>query len=248
MSAPTPIVNGTSGYYVQPEERGQDSTGPYRIVRYEGTRAQMKALELTIGLANYTYKSSPSGAKDSIEIRFAGTQGSTIDPGQTIWEIRYDKHELDIGRSTAALSLTALQAQQLRDYILLGTASAQDPTTTLGQLMALVRAGEKHVQRSVPTVSRTITFASQSAVTASQQNVDRIITTPSMYAVEGFPSDLVFSLPSNLDPINTDTGLIVHWGWLKFGPTVTRVAYSKTSISQLWQYGLWAQVEYGIPI
>ncbi len=255
MSAPTPVVNGTSGAYLQPAERGNDSTGPYRVLRYEGTRNAMRAKELTLGLAPYSYKESFSGAKDVIEVRLASGQVDGIEAPQVVWEVRYSPVEKDILRSNAARTLLVSQERdQLRRYL-----SGEDipfssyqglyAGSALEQFVEAIKAGETSVRQFIPTLTRTITMATPLLAFIAVQNIGRIIRTPSLFGAEGLlPGDFVFPLPNDPDPIpTTDAPLRLHYGWQKSGVDGTRTAYQKTAIVQTYEYGLWPEYVYQMP-
>jgi len=252
MSAPTPIVNGTSGAYLQPAEFGIDSTGFFWVARFEGTRAQMKALIPGIALSGglYNYRESFTGGKDQLEVRYANQPGNIEQP-QTVWEIRYNPVEKDILRSVAARDLTSDEKAQLKEYMAdpsFGNAPAVDSGSVMEQFLEIIKSGETSVLEFAPTLTRTITIGSQSQVQASQERVGKIIRTASMFGLEGFPNDLVFTLPNDADPVpDSDDVRILRYGWMKEGPSVTRIAFQKTSIQQNWIYGLWPQSVYGIP-
>ncbi len=252
MSAPTPVVNGTSGAYLQPAERGNDSTGPYRVLRYEGTRNAMRAKELTLGLAPYSYKESFSGAKDVIEVRLASGQVDGIEAPQVVWEVRYSPVEKDILRSNAARTqLTTLEREGLRFYIDSpeGNTPAHAAGSVLEQFIETIKAGETSVRQFIPTLTRTITMATPLLAFIAVQNIGRIIRTPSLFGAEGLlPNDFVFPLPNDPDPIpTTDAPLKLHYGWQKSGVDGTRTAYQKTAIVQTYEYGLWPEVVYQMP-
>ncbi len=255
MSAPTPIVNGTSGAYLQPAEFGIDSTGFFWVARFEGTRAQMKALIPGISLSGglYNYRESFTGGKDQLEVRYANQPGNNEQP-QTVWEIRYNPVEKDILRSDKARGLTKNERLGLRAYLSNpddpNNQPAVDPGSLVDQILACIEAGETSVLQFAPTLTRTITVGTITQVQASQERIGKIIRTSSMYGLEGFPSDLVFTLPNDGDPVpDADFDRrVLHYGWMKEGPNVTRIAFQKTSIQQNWVYGLWPEVIYGIPL
>ncbi len=258
MSAPTPVVNGTSGAYLQPAERGNDSTGPYRVLRYEGTRNAMRAKELTLGLAPYSYKESFSGAKDVIEVRLASGQVDGVEAPQIIWEVRWSPVEKDILRSEAALALSDKERKVLRSYIANPEKfEFKSPAITSDaglQIYETIKSGETSVRQFVPTLTRTITMATPSLAFVAVQNLGKIFRTPSLYGGEGLlPSDFVFPLPNAVDPpsvIDPDVGVAIrrHFGWMKSQMDGTRTAYQKTAVVQGYEYGLWPEVIYGMPL
>ncbi len=197
---------------------------------------------------HHNLRQSFTGGADEIEARLSTT---SIENPPVVWEMRSNVFEKNLLRSPAADTLTDPERDQLQEYMQ-DTSEGKAPaitSDTMGQFVAMIRKGETSVLDEAPVLTRSIAVGSQYAVKVSQANVKKIIRTSSMFSLEGFPSDLIFTLPTDADPVPRDSlDLRLHYGWRKSAPEIARTAYIKTAIQQSWTYGLWAEVPYGLPL
>jgi len=114
-------------------------------------------------------------------------------------------------------------------------------------LYLMLKAGIESFPIEASTIRHTMLTSNQWVAMASFNNQGRIISSPSMYSVEGVPSTLLFSvpvLPSPLQFIETPGDL--QYGWRKIRPHVSRLSRMKWRITQNYQFGLWPVKAFGM--
>jgi hypothetical protein len=99
------------------------------------------------------------------------------------------------------------------------------------------------------TVRHSLVTSSQWPQQAAYNNVGRIISTASMYSIEGVPVNIFFEVPATPVPgvfLVTPGDLV--YGWKKIRPDVTRLNKWKWRIQQNYQFGLWPTQFFGLAI
>ena len=113
-------------------------------------------------------------------------------------------------------------------------------------LYLLSKSGMEVFPIEASVISHTQLVSNQYAVQASFLNVGRIISSASMYSMEGVPNSLLYAVPTIPTPSQfIETAGDLQYGWRKVRPKVTRLAYFKWRIAQSYQFGLWATKAYG---
>ena len=113
-------------------------------------------------------------------------------------------------------------------------------------LYLLMKAGMTSFPVEASVIKHTQLVSNQYAVKASFINVNRLLSSSSLYSVEGAPSALLFDVPVNPAPSQfiEDPGDL-QYAWRKVRPSVTRLAQFKWRIVQNYQFGLWAVNPWG---
>jgi hypothetical protein len=249
-----PTVNGTKGAYPQPAVIGEDSSGQYTEVRYEGTTKEINALVPSLRAAHATWKITRSftGAKDTLEARIPmpvnlfGTNEPEIPVDE--WELFSQDVEKEMieSNSTVVESLTENERAGLKQYIIdpgPDTIPARLPGSNLDKLVKLAIAGVHSIVVSVPTLRHTQTVSANWTTKAAMTNVHKLFTTAALMTSEGVPSDVLFDMPQEVSVRADQT-----FAWMKKYPTVRISSKNKRQIEQEWVYGLWSTLLYGDPI
>ena len=107
-------------------------------------------------------------------------------------------------------------------------------------LYLLMKAGNEVFPMEASVIRHSQLTSNQYAVKASYNNMSRLISTASMYSLEGVPTTLLFNvpaLPTAAQFIETMGDL--QYGWRKVRPAVSRLSRMKWRIVQNYQFGLW---------
>jgi len=116
-------------------------------------------------------------------------------------------------------------------------------------LYLLMKAGVENFPVENSKIQHTMVTSNQYAVKASFINQGRLISTASMYSVEGTPLNLLFNVPSMPLPTQfIEVAGDLQYAWRKIRPQVARLSRLKWRIVQTYQFGLWAVKPYGIPL
>lgn len=248
MSA-APIINGQALAHEQPQRYGWDSSGPYLIRSWHGTRVAIAA-QYSLCVADGAFAEVKQGiALDSLEARYAIPAGSGNPTTDIVdnWEfsagvVEKDFLEADI---SAINSLDDADRTQLRNLIVNPPATSDATPAWESQdgadLYALVKRGLRSVRVNHPILRHTLTVGSSYAVKASMANVGQLLSTAKVIHDELLPTDILFNLPAT---VYAGSDRLVY-AWFKMHPTVRVASRSKTQIEQEWEYGLWPTVLLG---
>lgn len=132
------------------------------------------------------------------------------------------------------------QSSQKRLSIAAGSAAR-----TLADVIAM---GQDSFDVFVPQLKHTKTVNSAYPIRPRNVNVGSIISTPTMYATENIPNNVLFDLPDYIDPAPASGKPVLSWGWYKDSPAVNQIARLKFQIVETWTYGLWPVAVYGTPL
>lgn len=170
------------------------------------------------------------------------------------WELHSNKVEKDFLNAQNALvaSLSPTDIKILQNF--LDNTPSPLPTTppvaddgmalsTAGvSAYQLILLGVKSVVIFQPLLKHTQTTSNIYAIQASFTNVGQILSTATMLTL--LPGTLAFTMPT--DPTYGKTGF--SFGWLKDYPNVTVSAFNKTQISQDFEFGLWNNTMFNVPL
>ena len=107
-------------------------------------------------------------------------------------------------------------------------------------LYLLMKKGVAEFPVESSTIRLTSTVSNLYSILASYNNCNRIISTPSMYSLEGVPNALLFSVPLYVSAVQfVETTGDLQYGWRKIRPEITRKSSTKWSIVQNYKFGLW---------
>lgn len=113
----------------------------------------------------------------------------------------------------------------------------------------LLHAGVEDFPIRAPIIRHSLVTSSLYAVQAATNNVGRVISTPSMYNIEGVPLNVLFNVPTQPNAqqfIQTQGDL--QYGWRKPDPSVSRLNRLKWRIQQNYLFGLWPIQLFGNPL
>jgi hypothetical protein len=120
---------------------------------------------------------------------------------------------------------------------------------TAKNLYYALKAGQTEFPQEASIIRHSMVTSNQYAQEASYANVDRIISSSSMYNIEDVPTDIFFSVPST--PIPTAflvTPGDLQYGWRKIRPNVTRLNRWKWRIQQNYLFGLYPTQFFGLAL
>ena len=115
-------------------------------------------------------------------------------------------------------------------------------------LANLIISGVRSQIMFQPSLRLTMTVNDAYPIGANFVNVGSIISSASLPLLYNVPSDLLFSLPDNSDPQLDASRPVLHYGWFMDAPEVRQIAWLKWQLVFNWQYGLWPEAMYGIPL
>ena len=259
-------ITGQLGSFQQPGRWGRDANGNYTDWVFEGTKNEVSlmaaAYAQTLGLA---YEVTESFGKFRLVVHFPWS--TVVDPSTdytATWEFFANHAEKDLLAATTESSniggLSVYQVQSIRNKLQSPPGPDDTPlvaadfqhngetngATALG-IFNLMMAGVKSFPVNQPILRKTVITSLQFAVKASLANVGAILTTNRLSSDESIPNTLLFSLP-NFSPTAGASLYSMNYGWYKTFPTIQQVALLKWSITQEWQYGLWAYTIWGAPL
>lgn len=120
------------------------------------------------------------------------------------------------------------------------------------ELFNLMKTGQSHFRVFVPVLERrriaSSTFDFNATSSGAYVNVGSIISVASITADAALPNPRLFTLPAGGAAVEIQGGLIYNYGWLKNYPEYSQSAGNKAVLSQTWEYGLWSEAIYGVPI
>lgn len=241
-------INGQRGAFPQPGHFGRSEAGAYTVKIFEGTLAEIYqvagVVEASGGLWEIT--ESFSGAKHRMECRFPLDFNTTEAPVQD-WELFSQEVEKDVLEADLAAfdGISRDEKEKIRAAIDNPQAHQSpalvNPTAIILYLEML--DGLRSVRVAVPHLRHTQTVSTLWAVGAALTNVTKIISTPSLRALESVPGSLLFNLPSG-----SSSRTRAQYGWYKKFPTVRIAAGHRIQLEQEWEYGLWSTLIYGNPL
>lgn len=261
-----PTLSGQKGAFYQPAVWGRNESGNYSLWSFEGSKSEVAALAAGYAqVQGLMYEVKEFPGKSRLDVRFPwNMQG--IDPKTDLienWELFANTVEADI-LSTAIPSgilnnFTQQQIAKIRfllsqppdpgdaanypkqaDFVLDSGTDGMNAYT----VWVRMKKGVLNFPVEAPVLRHTITTSLAYAIPASLVNVRKLLSTTSLYQLEGAPLVYLFNLP--LDPPPTDPLLV--YGWRKVFPTIQQVALLKWQIVQEYHYGLWDTTFWPPPI
>lgn len=251
------IQSGNRGAFYQPATWGRNESGNYSSWSFHGTKLEIYALAASYAqIEGLMYEVKESFGLYRLDVRFPwNMQG--IDPRTDKaenWEIFANTVEKDILStqipSGVLKDMTPQQIAKIR-FLLSDPPDPADSANYPKQtdfvldsggdgLKAYVvwlrmKKGVLNFPEEAPVLRHTITTSRQYAIPASFINVRNLITTKTLYDLEGAPANYLFNLP--IDPAPDDPLLV--YGWRKLFPTIQQIALLKWQIVQEYHYGLW---------
>ena len=113
-------------------------------------------------------------------------------------------------------------------------------------LYLLMRAGNTVFPVEASVIRHSQVTSNIYAVQASYNNFGRLISTNSMYSLEGTPSQLLFAVPTLPSPQQfIETAGDLQYAWRKTRPHVSRLSRMKWRTVQNYQLGLWPVKTFG---
>lgn len=113
----------------------------------------------------------------------------------------------------------------------------------------LLRAGTVQYPIRAPIIRHSLVTSSLYAVQASTNNVGKVISSSSMYTIEGVPNTLLFGVPTQPAPQEfIQTAGDLQYGWRKPDPAVSRLNRLKWRIQQNYIFGLFPIQLFGNPL
>lgn len=111
---------------------------------------------------------------------------------------------------------------------------------TAKQFYSLMKNGFENYPVTAPTIRHSVVTSNVYTVKASYINALRIISPPSMYSIEGVPTNIFYTVPTTPAAVQ----FIIAPGDLQYGyrktyPNITRLNRWKWRIQQNYIYGLW---------
>ncbi len=265
-------INGKRGAHAQPGKYGLNETGFYSHTVFEGTAADIAARASAYAAINVLYEVEglPGGRA---RLTYYATWANANQLGQEVpveaWELDSQEVEKDLlDADFPHGSLTPLSSSDRATISgLINNGISWNGTTNPVELPGAGGSNESHTIDDVPNsksfyllmksgvrafpvpahvIRHTFTVSNQYAVKASENNVDRILSTAYMNSTEGVPNDLLFNVPTK--PAATqfiETSGDLQYGWRKIEPSVSNIALQRRQITQNYQFGLWAVKMYG---
>ena len=156
----------------------------------------------------------------------------------SIWA--FDDGNLNFGTDpktiTTASGVTTVPATETRAVVHLPSADYDAAYS----LYLLMRAGNEVFPMEASVIRHSQVTSNLYAVQASYNNMNRLISSPSMYSVEGVPGTLLFAVPSAPSVQQyIETPGDLQYAWRKVRPAVSRLSRLKWRITQNYQFGLW---------
>lgn len=261
------ILSGLKGAFPQPGTWGRNESGNYSLVSFEGSKQEVKLLAYAYAqIPGLLYEVKEQFGKSRIDVRFPwNVQG--IDPRTDFidnWELFANTVEADI-LSTAIPSgiLDTLSAEQIAkirfllsqppdpgdeanypavgDFTLDGDGTSGAKAYTVWTRM---KKGVLNFPVEAPILRHSITTSLAYAIPASLIHVRQLLTTNSLYQLEGAPLNYLFNLPVDAPPADA----ALTYAWRKVFPTIQQVALLKWQIVQEYHYGLWDTTFWPLPI
>lgn len=250
-------LSGQRGAFYQPATWGRNESGNYSLWSFEGSKREVFALAASYAqIQGLMYEVKESFGKYRLDVRFPwNMQG--IDPRTDLienWELFANTVEADILSTVIPSGVldgaTAQQIAKIR-FLINTPPDPADPTNYPVQsdfvldsggdglnayvVWTRMKKGVLNFPVEAPVLRHTATTSLQFAIPASLINVRKLLSTQSLYTLEGAPAAYLFNLP--VDPPPVDPLLI--YGWRKVFPTIQQVALMKWQIVQEFHYGLW---------
>lgn len=254
----------TQGVGVQFE---QTYRGPFQMVSNLGD------LQRSVGwTVEFTSKNSP--LVDLVATITTTPGGNPNSDFQDSWELARNSVQKELLESDHPLisTLDATNLAELKKYmanpdlfvtdngfsaVVAGTGPSYDAATYLWDLF---QSGVKNVEVRQPILRLTRTISLLYTSSTSLNNVDKVLTTSTMMADSGVPSDYVIDLGILFDNLTSRVALksdgsqaradslVLKFGWLKDVTALSRYGSQRQTIVSEWKLGLYDTKLYGDPI
>jgi hypothetical protein len=255
------IINGKKGCHQQPTRYGKNESGFYSVVQFEGTAKEIKiraAAYDAIG-AQYEVEEMFGGlCRLNVFLSWASAGQVAIETPVSVWEYEPMETEKDLLDADFPFANTysggvGEVSNQNKGVILKALADLPEDDTlppamypdgtqdSSVSLYYLMRAGVRSYPVNAATIRHTQVVSNRYNNKVAFTNVGRLLSSATLVAVEGVPSDLLFDVPSepSVTQYVEDAGDL-GYAWRKLDPQITESAYQKKQITRRWQFGLWA--------
>ena len=217
----------------------------------EDVQKNLLEADFQFGSVNLTSKLSRTAAANIVEDTGAvwippGTYGNTyglVYGTSNIWNF-------DNGAMTTADLNTVIAAYVSAtgstggSYKYVSLPSADYPSVF--SLVLLMKAGNEVFPMEASVIRHSMLTSNLYAVKASYNNMGRLISTPSMYSLEGVPTSLLFDVPSYPSASQfIETAGDLQYAWRKVRPAISRLSRMKWRVTQNYQFGLWPVKTFG---
>lgn len=257
------IRTGTPGPHPQPTSYGRNDAGQFSTISFEDVdpnKINLMAATYDAQGYNYTVDHSFGKSKLTVQISYNYQQQGNEVP-LDLWEYVGRSTPKDILQAVTNTGITATLTQKnielLRKCQNDNFSDTADKKTLVAsdftdgnpanamKLYALMKSNVTDYPIIAPILRHTQTVSFVYPITLSQLNVGKIISTSTMFALEPtLPGWAANGLPTIAPPTFTD-GKRFAFGWFKDSPTIQQIAFRKQTITQEFQYGLWALEMYG---
>lgn len=260
------VITGSKEVFPQPTSYGQNDAGSFSIIPFESTDPnKINALAAQFQALGYNYNVEHSFGKSKITLQLAFNP-LAIEAPVDLWEYIGQDAQKDLLCSAVQTGITATLSQQNIEIIrqclandFSSTASKDASVKTLAQsdftdgnpanafkIYNLMKAGVTDSLVQTSTIRHTQTVSYVYPLTLSKLNLNRIISTPTLIAMENPPNWAVTGLPSDIPP-GFQT-IQAQFAWRKKSPTIQQIAFRKEQLIQEFEYGLWATDVWGLPL
>lgn len=259
-------INGHKGCHQQPTRYGKNESGFYSVVSYEGTSREIKiraAAYDAIGAVYEVEEMHGGFCRLNVYLTWANAGQVAQETPVSVWELDPNEVEKDlldadfpfastyvppdehfgigaVSRQNRMAVKTALDTVPEDDS--LPPALFDDGTYESAlALYFLMRAGVRAYPVNAMVIRHTQVVSNRYSNKVAMTNCGRILSTSTLIALEGVPSDLLFDVPTEpsvTQSIQSPGDL--QYGWRKAWPQITESAYQKKQIVRRWQFGLWA--------
>lgn len=233
-------INGQRGAFLQPTRYGFDTSGPYAIFVWKGTKdeclANVPAIEASGGL--WEMRESYSGSGCELEARFPTEAGFPEEKPESTWELFPTDADQDILDSDVAVvkALSQTDREKIRAAIYTPKESSPSVSGNALEMYLLMLDGIKVWKTNAPTLRHTQKVSRAFAIQSALTNVNRILRTSTLLTQEPtIPSGLSANLPTVVNSSSEN----FKYGWQKKYPQITAAAGARVHIVQEWQWGRW---------
>lgn len=256
-----PVINGLRGSYPQLNSYGRNSQGYYWDYNFEGTAAEVDADAAIFNLQGAEFEVEElRGGRKKLHARvtalFPGGGGDDEQP-ENVWELDPNEVEKDLLEADFPFGTLGTISAHNRSAIAYAIANPSlyedaEPPFTGGNisgaisLYTLMKNGVRSFPVDASVIRHTQLVSNRYTVQASATNAGRILSTSSMYSLEGVPSEILFAVPTPPTVSQyIETAGDLQYGWRKVRPGVRRLSYTRWQITTVWQFGLWTVKTYG---
>lgn len=270
MPTIAPTINvGPDGpkAYLQPGSAyGLEDSGPFQRFTKRGTQAEVAALAAPLAAAGWLYTVTNEAAGLA---RIEATKGTSPSDAATeepedVWELDPNEVEKNLleadfasgisgqigrisNRNRLVLKAALKTPSEWEDGTSLPAFASDGTISNALSLFYLMMNNVESIPIEATVIRHTKTFSNTYVLPGGLfTNVNRIISTSSMYSVEGVPSTILYSVPTPPTVAQyIETLGDLQYGWRKVRAGVTRVNRTKWRTTQNYQFGLWAVKLYG---